>query len=357
MVKVQDANKESRGSEKQGSSPNKINLFNLKTKRRSEPNLTAFGDTNRLKQVRSSMHGRVNLKEYRHLLHPPSKLLLGNATDRTNMHRETMKVDRDKPYLRVQEEYRLVPKKHLAIINQKKFKAVHSQGPRSLQTDRVALADQKLNPRILKQAVLTIERYWQGYSCRKSFRAMLAIRKMMNEELVAKLLSKNRKPKFNIKGVSQLDLDELHKSNSPAIIRNSRKDTHSSNRFAPLNTDGSELGNFVLHNLQKTVEFVKCKSKVQKRVMLASRNNNHSMLEIGTVKLYPSDVNTVDLLNNSPLHYAAKNGNKGMCIFLLEKGAVVGPIGQEGNTPLHLAYLSGSAEVVSAQEDCCPVAR
>lgn len=112
-------------------------LLSMNAKRQSEPLLKVFQDTNRLKQVNSTMHGSTNLKEYRHKLHPTSKLLIGNAYGVTSTQRETMKIDRNKTNTRVQDEYRLTTKRHSSIIDQKRFKATLSQGPRGLQTDHV----------------------------------------------------------------------------------------------------------------------------------------------------------------------------------------------------------------------------
>lgn len=87
------------------------------------------------------------------------------------------------------------------------------------------------------------------------------------------------------------------------------------------------------------------KTPAQKKVMLAVRNRNFALLEASTFNLNPDDVNTSDCLGNTPLHHAAKAGHFGMCNVLMEKGAVIDLAGQDGNTPLHLAYLSGSVDV------------
>ena len=168
---------------------------------------------------------------------------------------------------------------------------------------------------------------------------------MMNQDMFGMLLAGGGKHSSQQQEISLPKWNLLMPGNMPSISRHAIVKQLSSSPVFSLKSDVRDLIEIVPDSRLVAPQMIECKSKIQKRVMQAARNNNHSMLEIGTAKLYPSDVNTIDMLGNTPLHYAAKHGNRLLCAFLLEKGAFVNVQGQELNTPLHNAYLSGSAPV------------
>lgn len=90
-----------------------------------------------INSVKSSMFGNMNLKEYRHILHPASKLIIGRQLGKTSYQKETMKVDRNKLVKDVMHDYRLTNRKHAYLISQEKFKKMNSQGPYALKPDIV----------------------------------------------------------------------------------------------------------------------------------------------------------------------------------------------------------------------------
>ncbi len=59
-----------------------------------------------------------------------------------------------------------------------------------------------------------------------------------------------------------------------------------------------------------------------------------------------SDVNVKDDQENTPLYYAAKNGNKEVCEFLVNTGARVNERCSNGDTPLHMGFLSNEVMVM-----------
>jgi ankyrin repeat protein len=202
-------------------------------------------------------------------------------------------------------------------------------------------------PYLVKRAVLTIERYWLGYKSRKEFRNKQSIKKAMIEEYLAKKRKKeNSLRKAPIAEIIPLPQKRtLDLAFSPRIPRNTfmkeiiSSHSHKKKLF-------SEVSSYRLEGeMSMKAVLPPPESALQKKIMIAARTNNFGMLEVGTEKIYPSDVNTVDILANTPLHYAAKLGNKNLCQFLVEKGAYLDQIGQDGNQPLHLAYLSGSVPV------------
>ncbi len=69
------------------------------------------------------------------------------------------------------------------------------------------------------------------------------------------------------------------------------------------------------------------------------------MILVSGFNYFSSDINAKDDLNNTPLYYAAKNGNKEICEFLLKHGALVNTPCSDGNTPLHAAFSSGQCMV------------
>ena len=76
----------------------------------------------------------------------------------------------------------------------------------------------------------------------------------------------------------------------------------------------------------------------------AFRNKLFLALNSGFV-YYEKDINIYDKSNNSPLYYAAKNGNLEFCKFLLENNADPNASCNNGLTPMHMALKGGNIEV------------
>lgn len=80
-------------------------------------------------------------------------------------------------------------------------------------------------------------------------------------------------------------------------------------------------------------------------VMNCSKNGRFENLQRSPQPFYPKDVNVVDILGNTPLYYAARNGNIDICRFLVEKGALVNFPCEGKNTAFHMAFSSGRVDV------------
>jgi ankyrin repeat protein len=59
------------------------------------------------------------------------------------------------------------------------------------------------------------------------------------------------------------------------------------------------------------------------------------------------DVNCYDVEGNTPLYYAALNGNTAFCAFLLTNGADVNLPSKHGNIPLHAAFVSNNVVLIT----------
>jgi len=75
------------------------------------------------------------------------------------------------------------------------------------------------------------------------------------------------------------------------------------------------------------------------------KSNNFNVILSGGFTYYENDVNVKDVHGNTPLYYAARNGNKEICEFLLNHHAKVNIRCKGGNTPLHMAFASGQVMV------------
>lgn len=108
-----------------------LKLLRRENKRGIEPKITGVIEARSMKVVKSTMFGQIPLKNYRHILHPPSKLLLAPSTERIGHGKETMKADRSQPNNRILEGYKLEPRKHGFLIDSEKFKRTLSMGPKA----------------------------------------------------------------------------------------------------------------------------------------------------------------------------------------------------------------------------------
>lgn len=84
----------------------------------------------------------------------------------------------------------------------------------------------------------------------------------------------------------------------------------------------------------------------QRKLFIAAKSNNFNMILTSGFNYFESDTNIKDDKGNSPLYYAAKNGDKQMCDFLVRHQAFVNEPCSEGNTPLHMAFASGQVMVL-----------
>ena len=60
---------------------------------------------------------------------------------------------------------------------------------------------------------------------------------------------------------------------------------------------------------------------------------------------YANDMNVRDKKGNVALYYSAKSGNLEFCSFIIELGAKVNEVCEEGNTPFHMAFWTNSFDV------------
>jgi len=84
----------------------------------------------------------------------------------------------------------------------------------------------------------------------------------------------------------------------------------------------------------------------QRKLFTAAKASNFKLIQSSGYNYYEADVNAKDDDGNTPLFYAAKNGNKEICEFLVYHKARVNEPCREGNTPLHMAFASGQVMVV-----------
>lgn len=83
----------------------------------------------------------------------------------------------------------------------------------------------------------------------------------------------------------------------------------------------------------------------QRKLFVAAKSNNLQLILNSGFNYFETDVNAKDDQNNTPLFYAAKNGNREICEFLLHHGARVNEQCSEGNTPLHMGFSSSQVMV------------
>lgn len=74
--------------------------------------------------------------------------------------------------------------------------------------------------------------------------------------------------------------------------------------------------------------------KINKLISCAKENNFFSIKNSGLI-FKKDEVNEKDLEGNTALYYAAKNGNKELCLFLLSCGANPNTQCQNNFTPTH----------------------
>lgn len=303
------------------------------------------------KTVKSSMHGNISIKEYRHTLHPPSKLIVSKPFDRT-LRKETMKVDSHQVVNDVNVNYRLSKTKHVHLLEEKKFISSYSLGPARFHRPNLIL---------VKKAVLTIERYWLSFKNRKDYRQkQLAKRQYYLEKAMEEKERELEKKKHRYYlDASDALLEEQKKEEkrladgkeklfrklNPLMLHSSLQSLQS---LSMIGRSIAEISNLQPQEkpITATAHLKQTSTENQREIMMAVKNNNFRRIEIVLFKIYPDDVNTIDLIGNSPIFYAARHGNRPFCQFLIEKGAFINVVCMEGNTPLHMAFLSGSRETI-----------
>jgi hypothetical protein len=107
-------------------------------KRKPEAKMNNFVQRNTVetKLASSSLLGRMPLKEYRHKIHPTSKLIL-SGKDYYHERNLTMASDSKLSRREAEEAYRLQTVRHQALIDEERFRGVYSGGPARKQAERV----------------------------------------------------------------------------------------------------------------------------------------------------------------------------------------------------------------------------
>jgi hypothetical protein len=84
----------------------------------------------------------------------------------------------------------------------------------------------------------------------------------------------------------------------------------------------------------------------QRKLFTAAKTSSMAAIVGSGFNYFEADVNVKDDYGNSPLFYAARNGNKEICDFLLAHKARVNESCANGNSPLHMAFASNNAMVI-----------
>jgi len=87
------------------------------------------------------------------------------------------------------------------------------------------------------------------------------------------------------------------------------------------------------------------------KLLLTACKNGQKGVVMAFLKKDGINVNAVDEIGFSPLHYACKRGYRDIIKLLLDKDADVNLISNESITPLHMAVTSGNKEVVKLLTD------
>ncbi|TFK27833.1 ankyrin [Coprinopsis marcescibilis] len=80
-------------------------------------------------------------------------------------------------------------------------------------------------------------------------------------------------------------------------------------------------------------------------VQSAAQKNQLSLLR-SLLSENPSLLNSVDVDERTPLHWAASSGSVDIARFLIDQKAEVDKVDNSGWTPLHIAVSAGNLEVV-----------
>ena len=110
------------------------------------------------KMAHSTMYGKVTEKEYRHILHPQSKLLLKSEKIRLSDIKHTLKGDNKLDFKQIVDEYRLSRQSNPKLINNEKFLNAYSCGPLNRKSQ-----NRKVNKETIIRAVITIQRFIRSF--------------------------------------------------------------------------------------------------------------------------------------------------------------------------------------------------
>jgi len=115
--------------------------------------------------------------------------------------------------------------------------------------------------------------------------------------------------------------------------------TKTHKKINSLSTDYSASGRASFKNYKFRQKSVKNEDLFEKSKKLGSFNNNLSFF------YSKKEINVQDNAKNTPLYYAAKNGNMDFCEYLLENGGNPNDICSFGDTPFHIAIKTKRSEV------------
>ncbi|KAM3143653.1 hypothetical protein pb186bvf_004149 [Paramecium bursaria] len=87
------------------------------------------------------------------------------------------------------------------------------------------------------------------------------------------------------------------------------------------------------------------KMKNRKLIIAAKMRNLQVAIQAG-FQYVKADTKLYDQYGNTPLYYAAKNGDEVFCRFLLNLGADVNQPCSNGNTPLHMAFMAQHQQII-----------
>lgn len=176
-----------------------VNKFRQKLMRRTfqkkkpEAKLNNFVQRNTVetKMASSTLLGRLPLKEYRHKIHPNSKLIL-NGKDYYNERNLTMASDSKLNKRETEQAYRLQTVRHQNLIEEERFRKLYSGGPTVNQLERVNCELRQTTKELRAKAAVTIQRYYKGYIERMRYMQMRRMSMAKQAKQTRGEISKNR---------------------------------------------------------------------------------------------------------------------------------------------------------------------
>lgn len=347
-------------------------------KQERQRNWKEFLERNFKETINSTLYGRMELKEYKHKSHPSSKLLVGS-----NHKAQAGSYDHDpgeRKRIYTEEAQKEMEFLRLGINNAAKhkaketFKEFYSQGPKDMSQHQARATSQSAqkgsegktqlrkfktsDKDILKKAALCIQCAFRKMKARKQVKA-LKLKKSKETKFESTKLKKDsslldlRHSKITIRFQNEIQ---------PKIgyAKGLRRDSVASTTSIKEKTKKVTMmqipdPNSPRSQRKKTIPMIriaKAPSDNKRSMMLKNKQllelaKTNNMRRISSLGFHYSDedVNVTDKTGNTPLHYAAKNGNLEMAKWLAEKGADPNSVGANGNTPMHMAALSQNPHV------------
>lgn len=316
--------------------------------------------------AKSTFFGQMPLKEYRHTIHPPSKILKKGDRESRSKKWETMRYDKIKDYSieQLSSEYRLHQSRNFTCIKPERFIKFNSCGPLERNQYFRRTSEEK------RRAVITIERFLLGrlhrmkHHMKQSNGIIQVILEKRSDDLKKNNAEKDdieNKPiasKIEPSGILKQATRTLTKKEDSRNQIADNSSIHRSTNTIRMNacrlillTEAKIGYNPTIDSIPKQLydyEGIKTGNLLQKQKSLLNwaKQNNIRRIQRAGFAVYPKDVLVTDSLGNTALYYSAKNGNAQICTFFLEKGADVNQICRYGDTALHMAFRSGSAETV-----------